>query len=223
MQDPDFDYEISSWWRLAEKLSVIEATLLILGIEPQGNADTVDNSNAAYQPTGYLAVKAAIVAGLQSKALKGYLINLMFQNSMGNWEEDHTRYDLANSRVEVGSLISWLSDRGFSSGYFFADGTSKQGFRDKGHPRYARKLAAAVAAWEAYDESESSVGTAKQQMQKWLRLNAAAYGLTDDDGKPSESVISSIAQMSNWATAGGAPKIAAPDSEDNILDDEIPF
>ena len=41
---------------------------------------------------------------------------------------------------------------------------------------------------------------------RWLRLNASQYGLTDDDGKPSENVIEELAKVGTWATSGGAPK-----------------
>ena len=48
-------------------------------------------------------------------------------------------------------------------------------------------------------------GTPKQSLQKWLRLNAVAYGLCDDEGKPRESAITEIAKIANWKTKGGAP------------------
>lgn len=64
MQDSDFNDEISPWWRLADKLNVVQATLLVLGIEPQSLADYIENQASAHHPKGYAAVKAGIIGGL---------------------------------------------------------------------------------------------------------------------------------------------------------------
>lgn len=214
---------ISPWWRLADTLSVLEASLLVLDIEPQGVANTIENNNEANQPDGYRAVKAGILAGLKSKSLKGWLNHPEHTDFHGNLSQDDTRYDLHTSYVEVESLIAWLRSRGFSTGYFFSDDPQHHGLKDMNHPRYAPKLAAAVEAWESYDEESNAPGTAKQKLAKWLRLHAAKYGLTDDDGKPRETVIEQLATIANWATKGGAPKAESAEPFSNDLDDEIPF
>lgn len=223
MRDDDFDNDVSPYWRLADKLSVTEASLLVLGIEPQGLAEFIENHDSNSRPSGYAAVKAGIVAGIENKSLQGQLTHMRYQEYGGGWEIDHTRYDFTASTVEVSSLIKWLSSRGFSRGYFFADEDGKGGLRDPDHPRYTSKLAAAVEAWESFDEESTAPGTAKQKLKKWLRLHAAEYDLTDDDGKPRETVIEQLATIANWATKGGAPKAETPDPPDNDLDDEIPF
>lgn len=220
--DLDDEHYISPFWRLADSLSIIDASLLVTGNEPQGLAEYVENYDAHKRPTGYAAVKAGIISGIQNKSLQGQLTYVQYQGH-GGWEVDETRYDYAASTVEVNSLIKWLSSRGFSSGYFFADDDSNAGLRDPNHPRYAPKLAAAVAAWESFDEASSAPGTAKQKLAKWLRLHAAKYGLTDDDGKPRETVIEQLATIANWATKGGAPKAESAEPFSNDLDDEIPF
>jgi hypothetical protein len=222
MRDSDFDDDISPWWRLADVLRVTEAILLVLGYEPQGIAEYVENNDANQRPGGYSAVRAGIVAGIENKSLKGNL-NFFTYQEHGSWETDHSRYDLSSSTVEVASLITWLASRGVSGGYFFSEDKGKGGLRDPNHPRYSPKLAAAVAAWEGFDEGSQSLGTVKQKLTKWLRLHAAAYGLTDDEGKPRETVIEQLATIANWATKGGAPKAEAAEPFDNGLDDEIPF
>lgn len=218
MRDSDFDDDVSPYWRLADKLNVIEASLLVLGIEPQGLAEYIENYDAHKRPNGYAAVKAGIVAGIENKSLQGFLTFVQYQEN-GGWETDHTRYDYSGSTVEVSSLIKWLSSRGFARGYFFAEDDAKRGLRDPDHPRYAPKLAAAVQAWECFAESLSASGTAKQKLAKWLRLHSAKYGLTDDDGKPRESVIDALATIANWAPKGGAPKAEPPEPIGNLLDD----
>ncbi|WP_321490665.1 hypothetical protein [uncultured Hyphomonas sp.] len=219
----DWEEYISPWWRLADTLSVIEASLLVLGVEPQGVAGEVENNVESRQPDGYRAVKAGILAGLKNKSLKGQLNHPEHTDFNGNYSIDETRYDLDRSFVEVESLIGWLRSRGFSRGYFFSDDPQHHGLKDTSHPRFAPKLAAAVEAWESYDEESTAPGTAKQRLAKWLRLHAAEYGLTDDEGKPRETVIDQLATIANWATKGGAPKAETPDPPDNDLDNEIPF
>ena len=183
----------------------------------------MENNIEANQPVGYRAVKAGILAGLKNRSLKGRLTHPEHTDFNGNHSIDETRYDLERSFVEVESLIGWLRSRGFLRGYFFSDDPQHHGLKDANHPRYAAKLAAAVEAWESFDEKSTAPGTAKQKLAKWLRLHAAEYGLTDDDGKPKESVIESLATIANWATKGGAPKADAADNFDQDLDDEIPF
>jgi hypothetical protein len=80
------------------------------------------------------------------------------------------------------------------------------GVTDASHPRYSAKLAAAIAAWEAFDDTVPGPGTAKQNLQIWLRQHAAEFGLVDETGSPRESVIEEISIVANWATTGGAPK-----------------
>lgn len=218
----DDDSYISPYWRLADSLSVIEASLLVIGREPQGLAEYVENYDPHRRPTGYAAVKAGIIAGIGNKSLKGHL-SFFTYHEHGSWITDENRYDLSASSVDVASLISWLASRGFSGGYFFSENDGKSGLRDPNHQRYTPKLAAAVEAWESFDESSSASGTAKQKLAKWLRLHAAKYGLTDDDGKPRETVIEQLATIANWATKGGAPKAETAESFSDGLDDEIPF
>ena len=48
--------------------------------------------------------------------------------------------------------------------------------------------------------------TPKQALDKWLRLNASQFNLSDDDGKPNEQGIQECAKVANWQDKGGAPK-----------------
>ena len=115
--------------------------------------------------------------------------------------------DPTSSRVEVESLRSWLVGRGFHTGFFFPTATGAPDYLDPDHPRYAPKLAAAVKAWLAScDESATRGKSVKQSLVKWLRENAAEFGLSDDDGKPNDTGIEETAKVANWQPGGGAPK-----------------
>lgn len=80
-------------------------------------------------------------------------------------------------------------------------------YLDTSHERYAPKLAAVVGAWLACGDPEALRGKhPKQAVMKWLRENAADFGLTDDDGNPQENTIDEIAKIANWKLTSGAPK-----------------
>jgi hypothetical protein len=115
--------------------------------------------------------------------------------------------DLALSRIEVDSLREWLAGRGLKSGFFFPDKYDLGDYLNPRHPRYAPKLAAAVLAWQATgDKAATSGKSPKQALMKWLRGHAADFGMTDDDGAPSETAIEEVAKVANWQPVGGAPK-----------------
>ncbi len=76
-------------------------------------------------------------------------------------------------------------------------------YLDKNHPRYSRKLAAAVNAW--MEVTEAGKSSPKDALKKWLRENGSQYGLTDDDGSPIEAAIEDIGKVANWNEKGRAP------------------
>jgi hypothetical protein len=205
MNMTDTETDISQWWRLNHSVSVVDASLLALGLEPQRFARNVERLAEDSQPIGYRALKTAILTALSRAELPGHLIDSDGVVSF-DFPFDVSACDPAKSSVEFTPLLAWLEAKGFSTNSAFSEDASAQTLRDKSHPRYAPKLAAAVAAWEAFDESSSGAGTAKQKLTIWLRLHACEYGLVDEDGEPRDSVIEEIATIANWATRGGAPK-----------------
>ncbi|MCG8049503.1 MAG: hypothetical protein N0E48_28625 [Candidatus Thiodiazotropha endolucinida] len=75
------------------------------------------------------------------------------------------------------------------------------------HPRYAPKLAAAIAAWIAIDDERMMLRKSpKQALVSWLLQNAEKYSLLDENGKPNETGIEECAKVANWQRKGGAPK-----------------
>jgi hypothetical protein len=51
----DLDY-----WRLCDELSVVQAALLIVGVDPSGRDEGIDNQYPASRPRGYNAAKAPL-------------------------------------------------------------------------------------------------------------------------------------------------------------------
>jgi hypothetical protein len=195
------DLDVLDYWRLCDELNVIQAAMLIAGEDPSGGSGSAKDGNLQTRPTGYEAAETAISNALRLGSIKGRLIYL-FEDP-----RDDDSIDLSNSRVDVESLRSWLASRGVRTGFFFPNPTDAPDYLDPNHPRYAPKLAAAVHAWLATgDESAIRGKSPKQALVKWLRENAARFGLADDDGKPNETGVEETAKVANWQPSGGAPK-----------------
>jgi hypothetical protein len=111
----------------------------------------------------------------------------------------------STTTVAVDDLRGWLASRGLRSGFFFplADATGPDYLKPE-HPRYSFKLAAAVSAWLAVDDQPGK--TPKQRIERWLRENAAKFGLSDEEGKPNEQGIGECSKVANWRPGGGSPK-----------------
>ncbi|MCB1451540.1 MAG: hypothetical protein KDJ67_15760 [Nitratireductor sp.] len=207
--DEEHNNDISPFWRLAETVNVVQAALLIAGIEPQGTAEYVEKWDPEKRPRNYVAARDAIVSAILKQSLDGSIAyeELNSHDRGGIPDYDYNSIDHLASSVSVPSIISWLAKRGFQTSAFGQPKTELPGFRDPSHPRYSFKLAAVVEAWEQYDPESKEGGTVKQRLMKWLRLNASRFQLTDDEGKPSENVIEELAKVANWATTGGAPRV----------------
>ena len=196
------------YWRLCDQLDIVQAALLVSGHDPSIDQGYVEGWDFEYRPTGYEAAKAAISDALRNGSIEGQLTRLVKHDVNGIFLDIiEGSIDLRESRVEVESLRSWLSDQGFHAGFFFPTATGAPDYLDPDHPRYAPKLAAAVKAWLACgDESATRGKSAKKALVKWLREHASEFGLSDDDGKPNETGIEETAKVANWQPGGGAPK-----------------
>lgn len=191
-------------WLLASDVTIVEAALLLLDIEPQEIAEEVDRWSDAHQPAHYRAAKQSILSAIINGEIPGRLIALDGANiEVGDSVPYHV-FDAASSHVDLFTFRNWVEDRGYQSDFLsFPKGLPD--VSDPEHPRYAPKLAAAIAAWENFSDVEDATGSVKQRLERWLRLNASRFDLVDDEGNPQETVIKSIARVVNWNTAGGAP------------------
>lgn len=197
----DLDY-----WRLCEELSVIQAALLAVGIDPSSETGSKCEILLPHErPNGYEAAKTAIASGLRSGKIEGRMIKLNFYDSDGNSAGIiPNSINIPESIIYVESLRAWLAKRGVKAGFFFPQIVETTDYLDRSNSRYAPKLAAAVRAWQAVKDPAGR--TPKQGLMKWIREHATEYGLTDDDGKPNETGIEEIAKVANWKPEGGATK-----------------
>jgi len=192
------------YWRLSEELSVKQAALLITGTDP-ADADNVENWSPEKRPIGYDAAKHALFHALKRGDVDGTLVPMSDYDVNGN---DIGYIDgsieLNRSLVTVESVRTYLAARGFNSGFFMTVPKAAPDYLNPKHHRYAPKLAAAVGAWLAVTDVNGK--HPKQALTKWLRENAAEFGLSDDEGKPNETGIEETAKVANWQPGGGAPK-----------------
>lgn len=211
------------YWRLCDEVSVIDASLLIVGEDPSISREYIENWDAQDLPQGYSAAKTALINAILGKRLNAtlrYPARCLSDDEYPKIGEQvydkNLGYDIAftdvpdwkQSTIKVEDLKAWLISRGFKTGFFFADHIDAPDYLDKSHPCYAPKLAAAVDAWQALasDESRLDGKTPKQAIEKWLRENASRFGLSDDDGNPNKDGIEQISKVANWKPEGGAAK-----------------
>lgn len=212
------------------------------GYDPSNVENDVEGWSANKQPVGYAACRQALIGALKAERIKGYL---HYDNSIDINGDPYSTFDIKESYVMTEGLADWLFEKGMRAGFFFPDSEPRREYLDLEHDRYAPKLAAAIRAWEAAGEDMKLRGTPKQRVEKWLRLHASEYGLTQKDGKPNESAIDAIARIANWKPEGGAPATPSKNEKpagvqtmsranivrlksfsatrSNDLDDDIPF
>lgn len=198
----DIDY-----WRLCDDLSIIQASLLIIGENPSEDHN-YENSNSNKKPLGYDAAKTAIVNALKRDVIDGQICWESETDFNGN-EVGNARYvDVYSSIVSVDSLRAFLKKRGIRGGFFLPNEFEDRNYLDPTNEFYAPKLAAAVKAWEQVSSNAGLTAgkTPKQAIEKWLREHASEYDLTDTEGNPFKAAIEQISKVANWKPSGGAAK-----------------
>lgn len=232
----EFDY-----WRLCDDISVFQAILLTLDINPTHHeAFDWERGNSRFDiPAGYKALKTAIQAGIERGSIDGSIHYSLYDDFNGNINNQGERYmNLDVSQVNVWSYTKFLEEKKFkSSRFFFPDNTDNRDYLDKNHPHYSPKLAMSIKAWEAIRDNPSLLNnkTAKTALTKWLKENASTYGFTDGNGDPLKQPIEEMAKVGNWNPKGGVAKTHVPtkisnpppnqpiDNDDDFDESSIPF
>lgn len=191
--------EAIDYWRLADELTVVQAALLICGYDPSDLQHNVSYGSHK-TPVGYVAVRHALGSAVNAKILQARETRVIDQRDGEYYVDD----DLAH--ISIDAIKDWLRSKGVVTHFFFFPEEPEGEFLSPQNPRYSPKLAAAIRAWQAMEGKDLKGKTPKQSVIKWLRLHGADYDLTDDDGKPLDTVIEEIAKIVNWKPQGGAPK-----------------
>ena len=199
------------YWRLCDELSVVQAALLIAGLDPAEFPYVMD-WEADKRPENFSATLAAFSHAINGGRLPATIRPVVRQG----WDDaaecmvdyDTEEPDWHKSTILIENIIVWLKNRGFKTEFFSSKTVDTPDFLDPTNINYSPKLAAAIGAWQAvHADPELIKGkTVKQALLKWLRKNADQFGLTKEDGNPNEQGIEEVAKISNWDTKGGAPK-----------------
>lgn len=232
--DPNEIHEIDDLWNLCEDFSVTDAAALIAGYNPSmvercANDTFFDRVFPRYE-IALLALTNSIKNKKLAAAVRfaareyGHADQMAdieyseseYVQSFGSTAEDDERLATDHScfykpfpnwklsTVSRDDLVPWLSRRGVRTGFFFSDASDAPDYLDPCNPRYSKKLAAAVRAWQAVTNPGGK--SPKQALEKWLREHAGEFGLTDDEGNPVTAAMTECSTVANWQTGGGAPK-----------------
>jgi hypothetical protein len=223
---------INPLWRLADPLTVKQAAVLIAGFDPNkvsfradGSAyfhSENDDTSIVWVDTAFAALTNAINGGnLKAKINYPAEPQFLVWGTNPNYDSSflHGAVEVRTEKnnfavfpepnfdrtlIEVIELKRWLKSSGIQDGFFFPDSTNAPDYLDPKNTRYAPKLAAAVNAWIAV--TDPGKVSPKKALEKWLRENAARFGMTDDDGNPINQAIDDCSKVANWQPGGGAPK-----------------
>jgi hypothetical protein len=200
------------YWRLCDELSVVQAVLLIIGVNPDDFPSVLgcqehewpEKFSASLSALSYATIGGRLAATLLYKVPQGFGGKSTEEecwHTLKSLQEDnreisyHSDPDWDKSTIKVEDLKKWLSSRGVTNGFFFSEELGT------GHNNYPLKLTAAIDAWRAVKENpELTKGkTVKQALINWLEKRADRYGLTKDDGSLNTLGIDEVAKVSNWA------------------------
>ncbi|WP_375681293.1 hypothetical protein [Bartonella sp. AP60NXGY] len=215
--------ESLEWLLRSQKLTILQAALLIVGLNPLicefTNEDRPEDSGI-YEggervPLAKIALFRAVYNEIVRVVEEGKLrVEWYYHRDFRGVRLDENPI-VEYSSVSLDDLKEWLLLCGKRPKVFFPEDAAAEtkdqkyyAFQDPTHPRYAPKLAAIVAAWEAVSEAEGGK-TVKGTLIKWLSEHAVQYKLVDDDNLPREKLIEELAAVANWEPTGGAPKTPA--------------
>jgi hypothetical protein len=195
------------YWRACKQLTIVQAVLLTLGLDPAIEGHYVERNAPENQPPGYVALKSALIEGIKTLLMLGDITPLRkFDDRVQAEVNIPDTVDCEKSIVFVDEYKFWLRERGIPSDFFSSMMEDEPDFLQPKNPRYAHRLAAAVKAWQAVGDEPLAGHTPKQLLQTWLREHAAEFDLCLDNGKPNETGIEEVAKVANWRPLGGAPK-----------------
>ena len=201
----DLDY-----WHWCEDLSILEAALLCVCIDPSSEiGSNCMNWAPSERPKGFEAAKAAIFNAFFRKMIEGIIVPEYETDINGNSYALSDTVSL-HSKVNVESLLKWLTTKSIKPEFFFPNATDAPNFLNTKHPHYSSKLAAAISAWQAVSSDpnyQNNGKTIKQNLINWLTSHAAEFGLIKDDGEINNNAIENqVSMVANWDTSGGAPR-----------------
>ncbi|MDB5478403.1 MAG: hypothetical protein JWM96_898 [Alphaproteobacteria bacterium] len=218
------------YWKLCDHLTVIQASLLVIGEDPaDGSEEYVLGWEAHNRPEGFNAVYAALKGAIRNNNLRARIVHnseIVTYSLAGDEKVDRVENiepDWNLTTVLVEDLKAWLAHRNIKPSFFFSESVDDRDYLDINHPFYSPKLAATIKAWESIRDNTSLLKnkTPKQALEKKLREMASLYGFTDEHGMPQRQAIEDMAKVANWSTKGGVAKTYVPPARPNPSPDQL--
>ncbi|WP_018147809.1 hypothetical protein [Henriciella marina] len=196
-------------WLLAEELTITEASLLFLNLDP-GKYHSVEYQNVDQQPAGYRAIRQVLIGALRKQKISGLIVpNMTYEE---NERPIENSVDPDRSTVDMDSLREWLRSKRVDINHLFELVEIQPDYLNPDHPHYAPKLAATIAAWEHVSANPDENRTVKDQVKDWLTENASKFELVDDEGKVTDQFLNDAARIANWNPGGGRLAAKGADS-----------
>lgn len=192
-------------WLLSEDLTIQQASLLFLNLDPS-EYDDVEKQLAHNQPSGYGAIRQALKSALRKGKLKG---NIKPEEDIGYSNERvelADTIDVKTSTIEVDSLKAWLASKNLEANHLFELTPKTPDYLDPLHPHYSAKLAATIEAWKHVSASFDESKQPKAQLRAWLEANASTFGAANEDSEPSGTFLEEASKLANWREGGGRLK-----------------
>lgn len=219
----------SDYWRLCDDVTIVQAALLVLDIEPEGIQERVFDTitfQDPVKPEGFDTVLAALKNALITDRIKPTHTvkvkqRLQTEDDVGAmaWMEiESDDFDFQRTTISVTDLKRWLIGKGMKGRFFFPDGVEHQAaYLDPTHKCYAPKLAATIKAWTVVTQDKSLLKglTPRMAIEEYLVKNAPLFGLVKDDGGINETAIEEMSRIANWDMSGGTPKAQRKKRKDN--------
>jgi len=210
------DDTTASLWRLARKLTIVQAAILMIEGDPSqievywdlrlDQPKVGTDQSRQFLPAFCILKEAAEDEGYQGLSV-----------TFGRDESGYRCWDLTT--VSVDELREFLHRRGMRGGFFaleepasisdtisLVQGEVESGFLKSQNTFYAPELALAVSAWEAVTQNHSSKRSPKDNLREWIERNWQTVWTDSSAKAPSKEAVERIATLANWKPAGGAPK-----------------
>ena len=132
------------WMHLAigvfcDELTVKQAALVILNVDPGDIGDYVDGWEPHKRPGGYTAVLSAMQHAIISERLRATVIKRDLGFLQSDASHPVARIDWHATRVLVDDLKDWHTERGARPSFFFPVRAASVEYLDPQHPNFSQK------------------------------------------------------------------------------------
>jgi len=112
-------------WKLHDTLTIVQAALLMAGVDPAGEQDYVLQNQEINRPANFTAYFEAIKSSIRSEKLKA---DFEFYGGSGNSYEE---VNWGESIIDAEELRAWLLLKGFKSAFFFGEEVKSSAAQEK--------------------------------------------------------------------------------------------